>query len=528
MNIKNSFNNYFTAQAKRVLTQLDRDPDSPTYGCFDRNYWHYKIRDFPSSILQQGVFVLDRLKWEENELLNPVVAEEWTLAAINALSRQVGPRGQVSEYFPFEDSYPASAFGLYCAARILSDWKKENVAALERVQWNGLQRLARRLSKRRECEAANQYAAGLAGLALASQLPEMAIDRSWIEDHADRVFSLQHSEGWFNEYGGPDFGYLTVTIDALTDYYDATNDTRAVIAITKAVEFLAQLVGSDGQLPWTLNARNTDYVVPYGLVRTAAKSPCASWLVCSLFGHLADTKHAIWSTDDRYHLHYIFSSIVRSIPYLKDMVEPEAPIHTEYTWLEGCGYWIRRPPDTMSTIYVGVYKGGVTRVHQQHSEIAICDNAWRMSLGKSLWTTNWWQLTNKVNVEVNTIKISGQLVRVKLVQSRPILHFGLRAMALVFGHGLTSVLKKIMIFRKATSKSPTFMREIQLDLASKQLVIEDAFSSPFEGVLRCSPRQNMRHVASADSFHVEENQGVLKQSSHRVKQRTNIRTFLHF
>ena len=34
----------------RLLTLLDRDPSSPTYGCFDRNYWHYRTQDFPSGI----------------------------------------------------------------------------------------------------------------------------------------------------------------------------------------------------------------------------------------------------------------------------------------------------------------------------------------------------------------------------------------------------------------------------------------------------------------------------------------------
>ena len=36
-----------------VLTQVDRDKDSKTFGSCDRNYWHLKIRDFSSAILQQ-------------------------------------------------------------------------------------------------------------------------------------------------------------------------------------------------------------------------------------------------------------------------------------------------------------------------------------------------------------------------------------------------------------------------------------------------------------------------------------------
>src|SRR4029078_21578 len=41
----------------KILTLQDRNAHSPTYGCFDRNFWHYKIIDFPSGILQEAVCV---------------------------------------------------------------------------------------------------------------------------------------------------------------------------------------------------------------------------------------------------------------------------------------------------------------------------------------------------------------------------------------------------------------------------------------------------------------------------------------
>ena len=47
------YSGFIKENISRVLTQVDRDCDSKTYGCCDRNYWHLKIRDFPSAILQQ-------------------------------------------------------------------------------------------------------------------------------------------------------------------------------------------------------------------------------------------------------------------------------------------------------------------------------------------------------------------------------------------------------------------------------------------------------------------------------------------
>ncbi len=42
----------------RLLSNLDRDPQSPTYGCFDRNHWLLKIRPFASAVVQQGCLTL--------------------------------------------------------------------------------------------------------------------------------------------------------------------------------------------------------------------------------------------------------------------------------------------------------------------------------------------------------------------------------------------------------------------------------------------------------------------------------------
>ena len=42
----------------QLLTLQDRNPHSPTYGCFDRNYWHYKIIDFPSGMAGEFVWPL--------------------------------------------------------------------------------------------------------------------------------------------------------------------------------------------------------------------------------------------------------------------------------------------------------------------------------------------------------------------------------------------------------------------------------------------------------------------------------------
>ena len=75
----------------RLLSQLDRDPDSPSFGSFDRNFWNYKIRDFSSIILQQGILYLDALYSYEN--LNNVFykKEDVKNREIETINNVIGP-----------------------------------------------------------------------------------------------------------------------------------------------------------------------------------------------------------------------------------------------------------------------------------------------------------------------------------------------------------------------------------------------------------------------------------------------------
>lgn len=511
--LKTQFQIYIQAQAARVLTQLDRDPDSPTFGCFDRNYWHYKIRDFPSAILQQGLFTLEAIRTSTVALEAPAEQiEQWCVGAVNALARQIDRLGGVDEYYPFERSYPAAAFSLYAICRVLWDWQTNAPTLLAAVETAPLQRLVNHLAGRRETQAVNQQAAGLAGLALAAQLQCLSVPESTLAQLATQLFDCQRSEGWFNEYGGPDFGYLTVTLDTLADYYEATGDRRALAASDRAIEFLVNLVGADGRLPTTLNSRNTDYVVPYGLVRAAARNPLAAWLVETLFQFLGHPSHPTWATDDRYHAHYIFASVVRSLPYLEAMLLAQAPTPKAEIWLPDCGFWIYWSPDRHWTAYVGAHKGGLVRIHRL-GQPPLVEAGWRIHQGNHLWTSNWWSSDWQVQKDTQEISIQGQCQKAAFHLPTPAKHGILRLLAWIFHDKLIPLLKQQMIFGVRKAKGPRFERRVQIDDCG--VLIQDWITALPGAIAYPSPRQNLRHVASADSFSPEEWQPSLLGSQPR-------------
>jgi hypothetical protein len=498
--IVSGFRSYAEAQWRRVLSQMDRDPDSPTFGCFDRHYWHYKMRDFPSAPLQQGLFTLEALrKGRLGPLENAGRVEAWCVAAVNALARSVDRAGAVDEYYPCEDSYPGAAFGLYAVARTLHDWREDAPHLGAAVQWEGLRRLARHLGSRVEHRASNQQAAALAALALASRVPEMRVDPAVAKAHADRLLAAQHAEGWFDEYGGPDFGYLTVTIDALVDYAEAIGDSRVIEACDRAVAFLARLVGADGTLPWTLNSRNTDYIVPYGLVRRATENPEAAWLVLRLFGNVGPLPdHQVWATDDRYCCHYIYASFIRSLPHLEWMTGPRPP-EPQDLWLSGCGYWVRHGPHW--TLYVGANKGGLTRLHRA-GRPPLAEHGWRMMKGRHRWTTNWLRSPVRATAGGNSIEIESVATPAAYHVPQPYKLVAVRLLARLLRSRLMPLLKRLLIFREQAGAGPSFTRRVAID--GGHVEIHDRWAQVAGCTVERSPRQNLRHVASADSFSREE------------------------
>ena len=53
-----SFRQLLAEFLPRILSQCCRDANSPSFGCFDRYFWHYRMRDFSSIILQQGGYAV--------------------------------------------------------------------------------------------------------------------------------------------------------------------------------------------------------------------------------------------------------------------------------------------------------------------------------------------------------------------------------------------------------------------------------------------------------------------------------------
>ncbi len=541
----------------RLLTQACRDPHSPAYGCFDRDWWHYRIRDFPSIILQQGAYTawlagrqypspwpspargegIDRgtpslARGEGMDRGAPSLARgegmdergissgeesiDWlAAAACRFWNARACRTGAFEEYYPFEQGYPPLAFSTLAVAKLAH----AGAVAPSEIR-EGLKIAARQLLNRFEPEAANQQVAGLAALAWLQRLDPKLVPGGKFADISGKTLSLQTSEGWFMEYGGPDLGYLSVTLDCLWDCFDATGDARYRDAAAAGLRCIGRYVETLGGGIGMHNARNTDYILPYGIARflctgSAAKpsqeqqtpeAAQAARVLCRLYGSAGQASHFLRAMDDRYLSHYAGHSLVRALPILKGAnlggevgitgfkAEPGDLL------MEQSGHVLQAVAGRRYALIVSLKKGGIlTAVGGQGS---VSDFGWVVREGGRQHVNHWWSEDWRWKRDGDRLVVSGRMSPHREYVSTPLKHTMLRMMSRVFGRRLIAPLKNLLIFKKG-AKGYAFERVVTP--GRDGLVVEDRIAGLPAGVqVVPAPRSSKRHVASADSFHAED------------------------
>ena len=495
----------------RMLTQTCRDATNPAFGCFDRNWWHYRMRDFPSIILQQGGYAVLQAStcFPASTIVPQTFAQNIAAGACRFWNMRAVRHGAFEEYYPWEKGYPPLAFSTLSVAKTAAS----GIIAPEELK-QGLQIAAKQLQTRFEPKAANQQVAGLAALAWVRKIFPEFVDEQVFLQQQKRTLALQTEEGWFWEYDGPDLGYLSVTIDCLFDLLDATGEAVYSGAAAKALDFIFQTVCSTRVGLGMLNARNTDYIVPYGIARFAVEGNTeqrgkAARLIQDLYGSMDQEWHFFRSIDDRYWCHYIGHSVARAIPYLRQLKDAPPPLATRPLQPDSeaeisfplAGYVFRSIPG-VGILTLALKKGGCARLTGFDGKPdSISDWGWQYQFKKRVFVSHWWSKDWTIRTSTpGTWEISGTMREHKEQTSTPWMHMALRFLSFLLGEKLISILKNVMIFKK--SNSPVrFKRTIRI--TEKGFETDDELISAIgiNPAPLAAPRASKRHVASADSFH---------------------------
>jgi len=270
-------------QVPRLLGNLDRNPLSPTYGCFHRDYWLEKTSDFPDAVRQfavQALALVYRHDFPGSPYRGNPRILAWTAAALDFWAGIQHADGSFDEFYPFERGWVGpTAFTAYTAAeacRLLGDelpvaTRERAVAAVRRAAYM----IAGGQSE--EDHLANHHAMACLAVWKAHRLTgdaalRDAFDRVW------RVFLTYHNaaEGWSREYDGTDPGYLSATVSFLAKIYqdEPMDEIRRVVE--QSVAFAAYFAYPNGTYAGSLGSRNTLHFYPHGFEVFAGEIPLAA------------------------------------------------------------------------------------------------------------------------------------------------------------------------------------------------------------------------------------------------------------
>ena len=465
-------------QIPKLLTLLDRNPHSPTYGCFDRNFWHYKIIDFPSGMAQEFVYPL-ALAYDTNCPNNPFYQQsairDWVEAGIFYAIRSSHKNASCDDYFPFEQAAGATAFSLLACVESyrllnLSDY---NILQFfeKRADWLAHHQESGRLS--------NHHALIILCLEKISQLLNTSKwDRVKVL-RLERLLEWQCDEGWFPEYEGSDPGYLSLTINCLALICQLKTDIRLKEAIIKAVEFARYFVHPDGSYGGEYGSRNTYNFFPHGFELVGKWYPEALAINDGFLQGLANGLSPCYA-DDHIIGHHTWNYLLA----WRDFVEhrPQySPLTFDRAYFPKAQILIEKRGET--TLYSALNKGGVFKLFRQQ-KLIISDTQLSVLLQQGKQTKNAVghlidPKNTHIEINANEIKIKGQLGWAKQTQMTTLKLILLRVVMLTVGRFFPNLIRKILQAILITGKQKTgFYFQRSFHWENETLIVRDELISP--------------------------------------------------
>lgn len=260
----NKFLELSLQQIPRLLGQLNRNSSSKSYGSFDRAFWHYRTNDISCARYQESVYTLTLLycsDFEGNIYYKDKKILEWIQASLEFTTSIQRTNGSFDEWYVNEGSFVCTAFltAALCQTILLLE---QNHIKVEGGIRNVIERSARFLACSTEDTVMNQVSGAIFAIAATGKILQKQELVSTSEQMLKEFLSRQNSEGWWSEYGGPDIGYLTLTISYLEKYQTLSGSREAQDAINKAKGFVLNFVHPDNSAGGEYMSRNTEYIIP--------------------------------------------------------------------------------------------------------------------------------------------------------------------------------------------------------------------------------------------------------------------------
>ena len=510
----------------RILTNLDRDPTSPTYGCFDRNYWHYKIQDYSSGLLQQSMLTLalvysnyfsGNIYYKKDEI------REFAIAGIEYCIGIQHNDGSFDEYWAGEHSIPSTAFTLYaiCETSDILGYTTEGVK-------HCIDKSVHFLENNVERGALNQEMVSIAAIRCAAAI--LKDDR--ITDLATSRFAQfiekQTNEGWFPEYGGFDVSYSTVTLDYLIRFYVLSKEEKALESAKRLLNILKYFVHPDGSVGGEYGTRNTEYFLPYGAEYLRKGSIIADKFVSKVLGYISRKDYLNLSWDERYILHYVSHSFVKALlihkkyRYSHNDVLPCETIFNHF--FRDAQIYIHSNQNYY--FIANLSKGGIFKAVCKKTMEASTDCTFRINYKGNQYVAEW-PKNNEYSLENDRFTVKTTFAKTNVMQQSTLKLLLLRLSSKVLRAKARTLTKNTLLFGKRDVEDMTLCRTISLK--DEKIIIEDTIDvGAREVTARLIPSLSVRYIPSSRFYQVNTINTKIKSEKIKFKGKISLKRELTF
>jgi hypothetical protein len=262
-----------------LLSEENLDVSTPTYGCFDRRFWAWKLVDMPESTFQRNILPLAWFlkQGRATGRADSAQVKEAVIAGLSYAIKIQHKDGSYDQAYINERSYGATGFLLSPLIRAYQT-VKTSLSEDECVQIESSQGMAANFL----CESMEQHGLisnHLAGAALSLlDANKYLCEQKYLDKShqlIDYILKNQSSEGWFPEYDGADPGYQTLCLYYLAQIYACEPNTALKHALQKSLEFISYFVQPDGSFGGEYGSRRTAVYYPGGISLLTKDFPLA-------------------------------------------------------------------------------------------------------------------------------------------------------------------------------------------------------------------------------------------------------------
>jgi hypothetical protein len=289
----------------RIISLVDKNPYSSTYGCFDREYWHYRTVDFPCGMSQEMCLPLALAyahPFPNNPYRGKERLKELVVASIEFARTSSHSDGSCDDYFPFERALGALVFSTYCMTEsyMVLGLDRPDLVDFFRLRGDWLR------NHNESGQLANHQA--YAALALYNVYLITGDDtyRKASDAFRDITLSWQNEEGWFQEYEGADPGYQSCSVAFLAKLYQKSKDETLLEPIERAVEFCSYFMHPDGSYAGEYGSRNTFHFYPHGFEVMSGRFPTAGRIAETYLERGLPDRSRYYNDDNRMCAHYVY------------------------------------------------------------------------------------------------------------------------------------------------------------------------------------------------------------------------------